>query len=119
MMSADSPSHPHQEVETFPAYEGRMHYIDGYTPVSLGAPHSSLEKTATWAGMGFVLVGLVGIGMVIYGLATSIWNTSENSNFFMIAGAIVALVITGGGFALIAVGRREYLKYRKETGRTH
>ncbi|MGD7003084.1 hypothetical protein [Corynebacterium halotolerans] len=118
-MSADSSPTPKHEVETFPAYEGRMHYIEGYTPVSLGAPHSSLERTATWAGMGFLLVGLVGIGMVLYGLATSLWGGDENSNFFMIAGAIVAVVICGGGLILINRGRQHYKKYRRETGRSH
>lgn len=117
-MSADSPSHHDQKVESFPAYEGRMHYLEGYTPVSLGAPHSSLERTSTWAGMGFVLVGLVGVGMVLFGLATSLWSDGENSQFFMIAGAIIAVVVIGGGLFLINRGRRHYKKYRKETGRS-
>lgn len=118
-MSADSPSRLDHEVETFPAYEGRMHYIEGYTPVSLGAPHSSLERASTWTGMGMVLGGLIGVGMLLYGLATFLWGGDSYSEWFMIVGAAVAVVIMGTGFFLIHRGRRHYKKYRRETGRRH
>lgn len=119
-MSADSPAKPEPEAESFPAYEGRMNYIEGYTPVSLGAPHSSLERSSTWIGMGVVLISLIGVGIFLFGLATDIWIPSENnSTLYMIAGPIFAVILAVVGFGLIARGRRHYKKYRRETGRDH
>lgn len=36
-------------------------YIDGYDPVSLYAPHSSLQRTSTWIGMGLILSPLLAL----------------------------------------------------------
>ena len=117
-MSAHSPANI-QDPQDFPAYDGRLTYIDGYTPVSLGAPHSSLERSATWIGMGIVLVSLAGFGALIYGAATHLWGGDDHSMGFMIGGAIAGVVGMVIGFVLINIGRRSYKKYVKETGRLH
>ena len=59
-MSANNFAMADQASESFPNYESKIHdhYIEGYEPVSLGAPHSSLERTSTWVGMGLVLAAL-------------------------------------------------------------
>lgn len=43
--------------ETYPEFSGKIQdtYIEGYDPVSFGAPHSSLLRTSTWVGMGLIL----------------------------------------------------------------
>ncbi|MGP6174774.1 hypothetical protein [Corynebacterium sp. A21] len=116
-MSAHSHA-ANQEVQDFPDYQGRLHYIDGYLPASLNAPHSSLERSSTWIGMGLVLVCLFGFGMLIYGGATQLWGGDDYPQFFMISGAILGVVGVGTGFVLISRGRAGYKKYVKTTGRT-
>lgn len=115
-MSAHSHA-ANQEVQDFPDYQGRLHYIDGYLPASLNAPHSSLERTSTWVGMGLVLVCLIGFGALIYGAATQLWGGEDNPQLFMIGGAVFGVVGVGIGFLLIAKGRSGYKKYVKSTGR--
>ncbi|MBZ8177607.1 hypothetical protein GP475_01785 [Corynebacterium poyangense] len=103
--------------ESFPAYEGRMHYIEGYVPSSLAAPHSSLERSSTWMGMGLVLTSLAGFGTLVFGLASLLWNPLQAGLFFTILGAVIAVVCLVGGFGLIHFGRRNYRRYVAETGR--
>lgn len=106
--------------ESFPVFGGRMHYIDGYTPVSLVAPHSSLERTITWVGMGLVLTGLAGVGMLVFGLATRPnLGGQENPMLYIILGLILTIVLFAGGALAIHKGRADYRHYRKETGRLH
>lgn len=56
--------------ETYPEFSGKIQdsYIEGYDPVSFGAPHSSLLRTSTWVGMGLVLSLLPAAGTLIWGL---------------------------------------------------
>lgn len=98
----------------------RLNYIDGYTPVSYTAPHSSLERGTTWTGMGLLLVSLAGLGAVLFGLgANSVGTQTDNWLLYIIIGAIF-FVITGViGSVLIWKGRAPYRKYVKETGREH
>lgn len=98
----------------------RLNYIDGYTPVSYTAPHSSLERGSTWTGMGLLLVSLAGIGAVLFGIgANSVGTQADNWMLYTIIGAVF-FVITGAlGFLLIWKGRAPYRKYVKETGREH
>ncbi len=122
-MSANNFAVADRDSESFPDYGAKIHdhYIEGYEPVSLGAPHSSLERTSTWVGMGLVLVGLAGVGLLIFGFATSLYGTGsateQDPTMYMIIGAITAVVIEVIGFALIYRGRRYYRAYVKETGR--
>lgn len=98
----------------------RLNYIDGYTPVSYSAPHSSLERGTTWTGMGLLLVSLAGLGAVLFGLgANSVGTQTENWLLYTVIGAVF-FVITGViGSVLIWKGRAPYRKYVKETGREH
>ncbi|MBD8029626.1 hypothetical protein [Corynebacterium gallinarum] len=98
----------------------RLNYIDGYTPVSYTAPHSSLERGTTWTGMGLLLVSLAGLGAVLFGLgANSVGTQTENWLLYTVIGAVF-FVITGViGSVLIWKGRAPYRKYVKETGREH
>lgn len=111
--------------ESFPDYEGRIEdtYIEGYDPVSLGAPHSSLARTATWIAMGLILSSLFGIGLAVWGGAAMAFGfgaqTHDLSQRLLILGLIEAALTLAGGFALIAVGRRDYKAYRKRTGRVN
>ena len=67
-------SHQHAvadfQRETYPTYESKLEdgYVQGYDPMSLAAPHSSLIRNSTWIGMGLVLSILPAIGILIWGL---------------------------------------------------
>lgn len=102
--------------ESFPAYEGRMHYVEGYHPSSLDAPHSSLQRVSTWVGMGLVLASLAGFGTLVFGVASLLWNPAQDGMLYTIIGAVLAVVFLVVGFALIHYGRRHYRAYVKETG---
>ncbi|GAB3073956.1 hypothetical protein [Corynebacterium aquatimens] len=122
-MSVEGPA-PVADVsaESFPDYGARLHdsYIDGYDPVSLHAPHSSLVKNITWVGMGLVLSCLAGFGTLIYGAAGSIWGhgaSPDISSTVIIVGAVVTLATLILGFVFIHMGRANYRNYRSETGR--
>ena len=109
-------------TESFPEYGTSIQdgYVDGYDPVSLGAPHSSLVKHITWVGMALILASLAGFGTLIYGAATTIWGhgaSEDISEMLLIVGGILTAVTLIGGFITIRVGRSGYRKYRKATGR--
>lgn len=113
-----------QASESFPDYAPKLHdsYIDGYEPNSLGAPHSSLERSSTWIGMGLVLTSLAGFGIMIWTAATLIWGqgvtvAEYDTTLYMIIGAVIAVVLLVAGFGLIHRGRRYYREYRDTTGR--
>ena len=113
-----------QASESFPDYAPKLHdsYIEGYEPNSLGAPHSSLERSSTWIGMGLLLTSLAGFGIMIWVAATLIWGqgvaTAEwDTTLFMIIGAVIAVVLLVAGFGLIYRGRRYYREYVASTGR--
>lgn len=113
-----------QASESFPDYAPKLHdsYIDGYEPNSLSAPHSSLERSSTWIGMGLVLTSLAGFGIMIWTAATLIWGqgvtvAEYDTTLYMIIGAVIAVVLLVAGFGLIHHGRRYYREYRDTTGR--
>lgn len=115
-----------QASESFPDYAPKLHhsYIEGYEPNSLGAPHSSLERTSTWVGMGLLLTSLAGIGIMIWIAATVVWGygvapAEYDTTLYFIIGLVVAIVLGAGGFGLIFRGRRYYREYRAETGRVN
>lgn len=99
-------------------------YIDGYDPMSLNAPHSSLERGSTWVGMGMWLASLAGVGFFIFGLALYVWpellgSQDHNPVTIMLIGAIGFLVTAIIGYFLIRSGRKEYKAYRERTGRSN
>lgn len=113
-----------QASESYPDYAPKLHdsYIEGYEPNSLGAPHSSLERTSTWLGMGLLLTSLAGVGIMIWIAATVVWGygvapAAYDTTLYFIIGLVIALVLGGGGFFLIFRGRRYYREYRATTGR--
>lgn len=114
-MSADS------HTAEYPVFNdevsSRMHYIEGYDPVSYMAPHSSLQRTSTWVGMGLVLTSLAGIGTIIFGAATKIYQTQEQAMLYLGIGVVIAAACLIAGFGMINYGRRYYRQYRAETGR--
>lgn len=110
--------------ETYPNYESRLEdaYIDGYDPVSLGAPHSSLNRTSTWVGMGAMIAVLAGFGLAIFGAAQQVWGAGSVDRDPMVL-IIIGLVVGIGGVAiaagLIRYGRRYYREYKERTGRVN
>lgn len=110
--------------ETYPNYESRLEdaYIDGYDPVSLGAPHSSLNRTSTWVGMGAMIAVLAGFGLAIFGAAQQVWGSGSVDHDPMVL-IIIGLVVGIGGVAiaagLIRYGRRYYREYKERTGRVN
>lgn len=110
--------------ETYPNYESRLEdaYIDGYDPVSLGAPHSSLNRTSTWVGMGAMIAVLAGFGLAIFGAAQQVWGSGSVDRDPMVL-IIIGLVVGIGGVAiaagLIRYGRRYYREYKERTGRVN
>ena len=96
--------------ETYPEFSGKIQdtYIEGYDPVSFGAPHSSLLRTSTWVGMGLILsclpLGTAGEG---------------DYTLTMIIGIIALVIVAIAAVGTVHYGRRYYRKYRKETGRVN
>lgn len=91
-------------------------YVDGYQPVSLVAPHSSLLKTSTWLGAGLVLAALAGLGTLVFGLAG---GAPTMNGTIMTVGIVLTAVLVIVGFGLIAYGRRDWKKFSKATGYKH
>ncbi|RNE48979.1 hypothetical protein [Corynebacterium alimapuense] len=125
-MSSNNFAVADQSSESFPNYAPKIHdsYIEGYEPSSLNAGHSSLERSSTWIGMGLLLSALVGIGIIIWVAATSLWGqgvtvAEYNLNLYLWIGIVIAAVLGAAGFGLIYYGRRNYREYRKTTGRSN
>ena len=74
---SDAHAATQREEQTFRVFEGEPHYIDGYTPSSLDSQHSSLQRSSTWLGMGFILTSLAGLGAFVFGLSSSIAGTRK------------------------------------------
>mgnify|MGYP002888374566 FL=1 len=102
-----------------PQFEGEPHYIEGYVPVSLASPHSSLNSSKTWSGMGFVLSALAFFGIFIFGLSTEIFGGQGWSTYLLVGGLIGGILCLVLGFGLIHAGRAPYREYKKRTGRLH
>lgn len=112
------------QSESFPGYQTQLHdsYIEGYDPVSLSAPHSSLSRYATWVSMGLILASLFGLGILVWGAGAHFvgWGAQENiSRILMILGGAEMVVTLVLAFILLAVGRKDYKNYRKQTGRVN
>ena len=108
--------------ETYPEFSGKIQdsYIEGYDPVSFGAPHSSLLRTSTWVGMGLILSLLPAAGILIWGLGADAFPYGvgqESAKISIIVGAALLVVIAVACIGLIHFGRRYYRQYRSETGR--
>lgn len=109
-------AHGALEVKT----PGELNYLDGFVPSTFDAPHSSLHRSATWIGMGLILVSLAGFGAAIYGFAAGGDTTSpiwESGNLIGTVGLIAGFVLLFGGFLLVHIGRANYRAYKKATGR--
>lgn len=111
--------------ESFPEYQARIEdtYIDGYDPVSLGAPHSSLNRISTWVAMGLILSTLFGIGLAVWGAGAMVYGfgsqTHDLAQRLLILGVAEALITVILGAILIVIGRKDYKAYRKRTGRVN
>ena len=111
--------------ESYPEYVGRIDdtYIDGYDPVSLSAPHSSLTRNSTWVAMGLILSTLFGIGLAVWGAGAMVYGFGSQTHGLaerlLILGVIEAVVTAVLGAILIVVGRKDYKAYRKRTGRVN
>lgn len=121
-MSDLNPAVADHHSETYPEFSGKIQdsYIEGYDPVSYGAPHSSLLRTSTWVGMGLILSMLPAAGILIWGLGT--WQYPDGTagadyQIYLIVGAIASVVVAVLAIASVKYGRRYYRQYRKETGR--
>ena len=116
---SDAHAATQREEQTFRVFEGEPHYIDGYTPSSLDSQHSSLQRSSTWLGMGFILTSLAGLGAFVFGLSSSIAGTQENGSTYAIIGAVLAISCLVLGFGLIYYARRNYRADVPATGRKH
>ncbi|AWB81132.1 hypothetical protein C3B44_01235 [Corynebacterium yudongzhengii] len=126
-MSSHAAAVEHNEnlhTEGYPTYHtgnAEDAYIEGYDPVSLSAPHSSLLKTSTWLGMGLVMASLAGFGTLLFGLAQFFWGTGTADHSpvtLMVIGGVIGVVLLVVGLVLAAVvGRKDYKAYTKRTGR--
>lgn len=110
--------------ETYPEFSGKIQdsYIEGYEPVSLSAPHSSLLRSSTWVGMGLLVAVLPPMGLIIWALGVFTvpdgLQTAEQHNMLLIIGIVATVIVGVVATYLIWFGRRYYRQYRKETGRT-
>ncbi|TVS29429.1 hypothetical protein [Corynebacterium sanguinis] len=110
--------------ESFPDYQQRIEdaYIEGYDPVSLGAPHSSLNTHSLWIAMGLILASLFGVGLAVWGGAAMVWGMGSESNIgsrLLIIGVIEFAVTMIAAIVLMSMGRRGYKEYRTRTGRVN
>ena len=111
--------------ESFPEYQSRIEdtYIEGYDPVSLGAPHSSLNRNITWVAMGLLLSALFGIGLAVWGWGAMVYGfgsqTHDLAQRLLILGIAEAVIPTVLAFIFIGIGRKDYKEYRKRTGRVN
>ena len=111
--------------ESYPEYAGRIDdtYIEGYDPVSLSAPHSSLSRVPTWVAMGLILSTLFGIGLAVWGAGAMVYGFGSQTHGLaerlLILGIVEAVVTAVLGAILIVVGRKDYKAYRKRTGRVN
>lgn len=103
----------------YPVYSGELRYVDGYDPVSYYAPHSSLHKFSTWCGMAFILLILPGLGTLVFGFGANSVGSQEHWLTYVIIGVVFTAVCAVVGSLLIHIGRKDYHKYAKETGRTN
>ena len=109
--------------ESYPEYTGRIEdtYIEGYDPVSLGAPHASLSRTKTWVAMCLILSTLFGIGLAVWGAGAMAFGfgsqTHDLAERLLILGIAEAVITGVAGGVLISMGRKDYKEYRKRTGR--
>ncbi|KAB1504456.1 hypothetical protein F7230_05175 [Corynebacterium sp. 320] len=94
-------------------------YLDGYVPSSFDAPHSSLQRSITWVGMGAILASLAGFGLMVFGLATWQSGVQELGPEYALAGAILGFGLLFGGMFMIHLGRKNYREYKARTGRIH
>ncbi|MBV7282526.1 MULTISPECIES: hypothetical protein [unclassified Corynebacterium] len=92
-------------------------YIEGYDPVSLEAPHSSLLKSSTWWGMGIILSSIAFSGIILFGLASGSVDSQANASTYVIVGVVATLAVLLFGVGLVKYGRRDYKAYVKRTGR--
>ncbi|MEJ6012881.1 hypothetical protein WG936_03345 [Corynebacterium sp. H127] len=106
-------------IQDFRVYEGSIEssYVEGYTPVSYEAPHSSLHKSITWIGMGLLLVSLLGFGILIFAIGSKTVGSQANWDLYAMVGGILAAVLVIAGFAAIYAGRADLRKWRARTGR--
>ena len=121
-MSDLNPAVADHHSETYPEFSGKIQdsYIEGYEPVSYGAPHSSLLRTSTWVGMGLILSLLPAAGILIWGLGTWLYpvgTAGADYQINIIVGAIALVVVAILAVSSVHFGRRYYRQYRKETGR--
>ncbi|WP_288801945.1 hypothetical protein [uncultured Corynebacterium sp.] len=92
-------------------------YMEGYVPSSLDAPHSSLQRSLTWLGMGFILASMAGLGTMMWGLSSMLNDYRTDGQVFAIAGAVMGFGLLFLGFILVHVGRKNYREYKERTGR--
>lgn len=95
---------------------GRL-YKEGYVPSSLDAPHSSLQRSLTWLGMGLILASMAGLGTMMWGLSSMFNDYRTDGQVFAIAGAVMGFGLLFLGFILVHVGRKNYREYKERTGR--
>lgn len=113
------------QSESFPDYQTKLEdsYIEGYDPVSLSSPHSSLSRYSTWVAMGLILASLFGLGILVWGIGSKVtgWGaqTEDASSILMILGGVEMAVTLVLGFVLISIGRKDYKEYRRTTGRVN
>lgn len=113
------------QSESFPGYGTQIHdsYIEGYDPVSLSAPHSSLVRYSTWVAMAFILAFLFGLGIFVWGAGAHFvgWGAQsvDASQKLMLLGGIEMLVCAVAAAVLLVIGRKNYKNYKKTTGRVN
>lgn len=92
-------------------------YLEGYTPSSLDAQHSSLHRTSTWVGMGLWLALMPFLGILVFGLATHMSGVQEAGMSFFIGGIVGSVVVVALAVVMIHAGRKNYREYKARSGR--
>src|SRR5699024_12614467 len=73
---------PYTTLFRSPEFSGKTQdtYIEGYVPNSLSAPHSSLQRTSTWLGMGLMMGTVPPAGILIWALSVIVERSEEHTS---------------------------------------
>lgn len=122
-MSAHDPAVADFRSETYPEFSGEIQdtYVEGYVPNSLSAPHSSLQTTSMWVGMGLLMGSLPPAGIIIWALAVMVQpagtQTAEQHQALLWIGIIATIIVAVIAVFLMWYGRRHLRRFRAKTGR--
>lgn len=122
-MSAHDPAVADFRSETYPEFTGDIsdNYVEGYVPNSLSAPHSSLNTTSMWVGMGLLMGTLPPAGIIIWALSVMVepagLQSAQQHQTLLWIGVVATIIVAVVAIVLMWIGRKGLREFRARTGR--